>query len=351
MVRMKRIMVEADKHIIAEACRWAVINRGGGVTDEQRAAMEAWLSESPKHLKAYTEIEAIAFSATSLKSLASLEPRPSKLHDSRLRTVRRLWTMQRVPRPRLSALVGVAASAAAALLIVPNLIRADFQAATGIAETQVLVLKDGTRLTLGPKSEIRVRFLENERYVELADGEAFFEVARDINRPFIVNAGDTRVHVLGTKFDVSHNAETVRTSVLEGTVQVQENAPIFSQSTRYLLNANQKVETQANVALLGRRPHAAVLPVSTPPGEWRKGRLAYTNARLSDVVMDLNRYYSPGIKLADGTTGEMRVTTTFMRNEIEAFFSNLPMILPLTVYRGQTGQVIISPRTNLSQKG
>jgi transmembrane sensor len=343
-------MVRADKDVIAEASSWVVIKRSGDMTAEQRASLEAWLSESSGHAKALAEIEAIASSAASLKSLASLAPSSPKRYDNRLRTSRRAWSRRISSRPALSAMVGIAASVAAVMLVMPNLIWPDLDVSTGIAETRILVLKDGSRLTIGPKSRVRVRLVADKRYVELAAGEAFFEVVHDINRPFIVSAGDTRVSVLGTKFDVSHNAATVSTGVLEGRVQVEEDAPLFRRTAKYLLNANQKIDTRANVTLLDRPSGAAVMRAVTSPGEWREGRLTYSDARLADVVADLNRYYAPGIKLADAKVGEMRLTTTFKRTEISTFFSNLPMTLPVAISRDETGTIIIAQRGSVPQK-
>lgn len=343
-------MVRVHKDVIAEASRWVVINRSDDMTAEQRASLEAWLSESPSHAQAFAEIEAVAFGGASLKSLASLAPKSPKHHVNSVRSFRRAWSRRISSRPALSAMAGIAASAAAVMLVMPNPIWPDLDVSTGIAETRILVLKDGSRLTLGPKSRVRVRLVADERYVELATGEAFFEVVHDINRPFVVSAGDTRVSVLGTKFDVSHNAATVSTGVLEGRVQVEEDAPLFRPTAKYLLNANQKIETRANVTLLGRPSGAAVIRAAALPGEWREGRLTYSDARLADVVADLNRYYAPGIKLADTKAGEMRLTTTFMRNEIGTFFSNLPMTLPVTISRDETGTLIIAPRVGLPQK-
>lgn len=336
-------MAKTRKDVIAEASHWVVAHRSNDMTAEQRTSMKAWLRESPSHAKAFAEISDIISGAASAKSLALLEPRSPK-PGKRRRAIRRSWGEKMSSRPRLSALAAIASSTAAAVLIMPNLTRADLDAATGIAETRSFVLKDGSRLTLGPKSKISVHFAADKRNVELASGEAFFEVSRDINRPFIVHAGDTQVSVLGTKFDVNHNTQTVSTSVLEGAVQVQEDAPLFGRTSKYLLKANEKIETKADVTLLDRPSHAAVISANTPPGAWREGRLAYSSARLADIIADLNRYYAPGIKLAGTNVREMRVTTSFMENEIDTFLSNLPAILPLAVSRRKSGEVIIAHR-------
>jgi transmembrane sensor len=262
--------------VITEASRWVAEDRSGDMTAEERSAMESWLLAHPDNAKAFLNIENLAVSAASLRSLADLEPRPAQ-HHTRFRAWNRPWAKVDSSNRHRWALTGIAASVATAALFIPNLAWwSDLDSATAVAETRILVLSDGTRVTLGPKSRIRTRFFAGERYAELAYGEAFFEVARDTNRPFIVDAGDTRVRVLGTKFDINHRAERVSTSVLHGIVQVREGAPLFRQKPLHLLRAYQRVETKADVALFDAPSIATVVPTDVPPGEWGGGRLTYS---------------------------------------------------------------------------
>jgi transmembrane sensor len=338
---MSRSMNHED--LAAEASYWVAVSRSDAMTADERAAMEAWLQSDARHTEAFAQIERIALSAASLKSLAALEPRSSKER-------RRPWKPQpwgalnRSRRPLIAA-AAIAASGAVAVLFTPQLMmRPDMDVTTSVAQTRVITLADRTRVTLGPKSHVKVHFSSDERSVELASGEAFFEVTHDVGRPFIVKAGDIHVRVLGTKFDVNHNPERVGVNVLEGVVQVRETAPLFSPPSVHIVRAGQRVETQAQAALLGHSPATSIVASEVPAGEWRGGRLVYANSRLGDVVADLNRYYGPGIRLDDSALADARIATTFMPNEIATFFANLPIILPVTVSRTETGEVTISKR-------
>jgi transmembrane sensor len=335
----------ACKDITAEASQWVAVSRSDDITADERAAMDAWLREDACHAEAFAKVERIAIDAASLKSLAALEPRPTGNR-------RRSWMEHRpwarlTSTPRRLALGGaVAASVAVAALLPLGLVaRADLDVTTAVGETRLVILADRTRVTLGPKSHLRAYFEADERHVELASGEAFFEVTHDASRPFIVEAGDTRVRVLGTKFDVNHNPERVSVNVLEGTVQVRETAPLFTPSAVRILHAGQRVETKASLALLGRSSAASVVTSDIPAGDWRVGRLTYANSRLGDVVADLNRYYAPGIRIADPALADARIATTFMPDEIETFFTNLPVILPVNVSRGENGEVTIAEQS------
>lgn len=82
-------------------------------------------------------------------------------------------------------------------------------------------LADGTNVWVNSSSELRFpgQFAKNERRVFLK-GEAYFEVAKDVSRPFYVEAGDMKVRVLGTHFNVSAYGKRSKTTLMEGSVEV-----------------------------------------------------------------------------------------------------------------------------------
>ena len=93
---------------------------------------------------------------------------------------------------------------------------------TAVGEQRSITLADGSLIKLNTRTTIRHRFDESTRRVELIEGEALFDVARDEQRPFIVTAGATEVRVLGTSFNVYKQSDLEATvSVLEGRVTVR----------------------------------------------------------------------------------------------------------------------------------
>lgn len=337
-------MTKTRDDIIAEASRWVVEQRSGTMTAGQRAALRAWLDEHPDHQTAFGEIAGIASSAAALRSLADLEPRPALPGAVPSRHSRAWAQVAGSPRRRIVA-TAIAASLAGTVLLLPALPwRGGTEISTTVAETRTLLLGDGTRVTLGPESLIRADVDGGGRHAEIVHGEAFFEVAHDAARPFTVDAGDTTVRVLGTRFDVRRTGGRVSTSVLDGVVQVSEAPPLFHAKPRHVLRAYQRVDTRADVALFDQASQAAVVRADAPPGEWREGRLTYVDAALADVVTDLNRYYPPGISVDDAQLAKARIATTFTRKDFETFFGNLPIILPVEIRRSATGHVTIGRR-------
>src|SRR5690606_15687601 len=92
---------------------------------------------------------------------------------------------------------------------------------TALGDLQEIPLADGSSATLGSDSRMRVSLSHGERRVDLLQGEAFFAVARDPGRPFVVHAGHRRVTVVGTRFDVRREGADLRVVVTRGLVRLE----------------------------------------------------------------------------------------------------------------------------------
>src|SRR5690606_35324362 len=89
------------------------------------------------------------------------------------------------------------------------------------AQVREYRLSDGSRITLGAGSRIRVDYTAAARRLTVEAGEAFFAVARDPQRPFVVHAGSGTITALGTAFNVRSLAGRVVVTVVEGKVEVE----------------------------------------------------------------------------------------------------------------------------------
>lgn len=148
------------------------------------------------------------------------------------------------------------------------------------------VLSDGTRVWLNAESELEfpVDFVGKERVVRLK-GEAYFEVERDEDFPFIVEAGDTRTRVLGTSFNVKayEEDEAVSTTLLTGKVELSSvrgegNAAILTpgmQGTWMKTGGEIQVRKVATDKVMA----------------WREGLFLFDNEKLSEVIKILERWY------------------------------------------------------------
>ena len=143
-----------------------------------------------------------------------------------------------------------------------------------------MTLEDGSRVQLDSKSSIKAQYALSERRLALLEGEAWFEVAPDPARPFIVEAGGGTVTALGTAFDVAVEKSGTRVTVTEHRVTIASNG----QSV---------VVDQGRQSVFGR--DTGVQAPSTVDAEsataWRRGKLIMEKRPLYEVLSAIGRYH------------------------------------------------------------
>jgi transmembrane sensor len=345
--------LDLDDAVLMQAAEWYALTLDDEIGDADLDALDAWLAADPRHARAFDLTARTALQLSEGALFARLKAgadtvvptTPNAANDGH-DPLAHLAPPRRA-NVRRALIWGGAAALAASLALAIGLDMVSGSPAgppvsTAIAETRVLALADGSRVTLGPASRIATRIDADERTVALLAGEAFFEVAHDRARPFHVEAGDTRIQVVGTKFDVSRSGGRVHVSVLEGVVKVRESAPLLATASVQTLRAGQGIETPDSPAsFFSAAPPAPIAAEHVPAGEWRSGRRTYIDARLGEVIADLNRYYAPGVTLADPSLGDLRVAMELRPGDTDAFFGALQLVAPVRVRKGGTGTVVI----------
>jgi transmembrane sensor len=169
-----------------------------------------------------------------------------------------------------------------------------------------IVLADGTKVFLNAVSSIKypTQFNGDQRIAEL-EGEAYFEVAKNKSKPFLVKSANQTIEVLGTHFNVHayNNESVVKTTLLEGSVAVS------SKNQKAILKPGQ----QANVSESSSK--IAVKEVDTEAAiAWKNGRFKFDNADLKSVMKQLERWY--GIKVEyRGDVSDVRFNGGTFRNK------------------------------------
>ncbi|HEU4470758.1 MAG TPA: FecR domain-containing protein [Flavisolibacter sp.] len=170
-----------------------------------------------------------------------------------------------------------------------------------------LVLADGTRVWLNAGSSIHfpTAFVEKERRVEIT-GEAYFEVARDASKPFHVAVNGMDVRVLGTHFNINaySDEESIKTTLLEGSVQVSNGArqvvikpgeqASFSGGNSGLVNVRSGVDIDAVIA-------------------WKNGFFSFNNSDLPTVMRQIARWFDVEV-VYEGTVPTRRFGGEISRN-------------------------------------
>jgi transmembrane sensor len=204
-------------------------------------------------------------------------------------------------------------------------------------------MTDGSHVTLNTDSAIRVAVTDRERSVQLERGEAFFDVARDPHRPFIVRAGDKRIVVLGTQFSVRRDGDEVRVAVAEGKVRLEDesgNASAAAIERSSKAGAASVGDARESLVLeaggIARMGGQSVLVQSQPVPDvedalsWRSGFVIFRNVDLAHAVAEFNRYNGRKIVIQDADVGDIRLSGKFKATNFDAFVRLLEEGFPIT---------------------
>ena len=336
---------DISRSVRSRASDWLTTLYSGHASEADRRAFRTWIEADPAHARAYAEVEYVhrnladvALAAGVGAAEPSHPPSPTRIGVQIVDWLR---------RPGVPA--GLAATAAAVALAIMVMIEwrpetpriTTYQTRT--AELRVIPLEDGSTVTLGARSGLTTTFAQDRRAVALQSGVAFFDIAGDPDRPFLVAAGGTVVRVVGTQFDVKRSGGDVRVSVLEGMVDVSKAHPdapegAFPDAAARALTAGQTVLISPGA------PVPEPSPVGpTGPGDWRTGRLVYKDARLAEIIADANRYHHTPIVLTDPELADIRLTTAFHGDQVDGMLSVLAASQPIQVQQ-IGGKVLLGRR-------
>jgi transmembrane sensor len=212
---------------------------------------------------------------------------------------------------------------------------------TPIGTITSVPLRDGSSVTLNTASEVRVELTPNERLIDLQQGEAFFKVAKDPTRPFVVRVDDQRVVAVGTQFSVRRDGDYIRIVVTEGTVRLESANSARSGSKGSGPKVDSISRDGADVGLADGS--AASASTSLPAGtiarardedvlvvresvsqveellSWRQGYLRFRDTTLAQAIEEFNRYNARSITIDDPTIAAIRISGTFRPTNYEAF--------------------------------
>jgi len=277
-----------------QAADWFVEFRTGEPNERGRQAFLAWLKESPTHMAAYLEMAALwdqsgTLEARSKWSLDTLLEEAKADHQNVVALDLPGGRATAGHSHRRHLRVRAFGLAAGLLLIMGGAVGTWIYSlrdvySTAVAEQRSIVLSDGSTVELNARSQLRIRFTEHERRVDLLDGQALFAVAKNAGRPFVVESRGTLVRAVGTQFDVYSNTSGTTVTVLEGAVAVTSGAAA-SPNAPSLVNAGQQI-------VIGSEGQAKRVQTASPgvATAWTHRQLVFEDTPLQDVATEFNRY-------------------------------------------------------------
>ncbi len=172
-----------------------------------------------------------------------------------------------------------------------------------------IILHDGSKVTLNAGSSLKypIEFIKGKNREVFLTGEAFFEVEKNTNSPFIVNANDIEVTVLGTKFNVSNYPEDskIKTVLVEGSIALNttqnkntteniilkpEQKAIYSKKDKSIAVSNAKVDLYTS---------------------WMTGKVVFEHMPFKNIAKKLERHYNVKISNRNDLLGEEKFTASF----------------------------------------
>lgn len=196
-----------------------------------------------------------------------------------------------------------------------------------------VVLPDGSNIWLNASSSLRfpVKFDEYERRVELK-GEAYFEVAKDKSRPFVLCTQQQRVTVLGTRFNVNAYGDEVRTltTLLEGSVKVATKV----KRAVFLKPGQQAVLTGKVIRCRHISPNNAV--------DWKNGLFVFDNEKIDVIMRRIARWYNVEVSY-DGPVSDERFVGTISRYHELREVLNVLELTNLVHFKVEERRVIVMP--------
>jgi transmembrane sensor len=316
---MSETLLTQDDEVRDQAAAWVVrLHNEPSPVDLER--FELWCNQDPRHGRAFDEALAawinVGEHATAPKVLAM---RHAAL--GRAQRAERKWNWQAI-------------AAAVCLLALAPIIGAVWYSMrppaeqilkTAHGEQRVIVLSDGSRLSLDALSEVRVRYTPDVRNLELIAGRANFEVAKDITRPLKVRVGPRIVTALGTVFSVERESADVVVTLMEGSVAV---------TTRDVPNSHIQMHPRQELRIADSGQVSlrdGIDPVQALA--WREGKLIFDDAPLRDVASRMNKYGAMRIEIV-GEANDLRVGGVFKAGDTMAFVDAMETYFPLAVGHG-----------------
>ena len=326
----------------AEAAAWIARLHGEERTTNIEAGFKRWLGASPEHRAAFEM-------ANDLWTGTERLPRPPV--PAFVRGPRAAW-VSTWPRAVLATVVlGVAVA------LTLHYSR-DRGLATRVGEQRTLSLADGTRISLNTASRIHVRYTQLARRVELDEGEAYFEVAKHPDWPFIVVAGGKQVVARGTTFLVRRDEERVSVTLVEGKVTVAPAGEVLPTPSSGAAPAV-PMSHQAHSAPQG----GSAGDITLSPGQrltfldheapkldqpalervtaWQRGQVILDHTPLAEAIAEMNRYSDVELKIEKPEAGRAEVTGIFRVGDSENFAQAVAETYHLSV-ANRGGEIVLS---------
>lgn len=315
-----------------EAADWLARLRGPA-GDADHAAFQRWYRADPAHAEAYDRVKA-RYDSAGLIAQTTLGRGRALPEPRRVTGKRRTYAMA-------AGIAALLLFSAALLLGRPEALMPRAEAETlhfetAVGEIRQVSLPDGSGMTLDTDTKVAVTLGHDRRQVMLRQGRARFVVAREDRRPFVVEAGESRVVGHEGSFDVALHDGVATVQPIDGSVTLQDRGG-GAASVPLRLAAGQAILISADGSRVPRQPgRSAAL--------WPRGVLEFDNTPLGQAIAEANRYSHAQIRLAEPSLARLRVNGTFRAGDSEGLARSLAAAFGLRLRRGEAFVLTLAGR-------
>lgn len=330
-----------------QAAAWCLRLADGDLTPREQGGFNAWLAADAVNAKAFDDAARAWRVADEVAVTPELIGMRAAALESFRRANRRRWA------PRLfTPKFRFAAVAATTIAIVfgaglwgryaPQVYR------TGVAERRVVVLTDGSKISLDADTQVDVRYLGDRRALRLDHGRAKFTVAKNPNRPFTVATADKVVLATGTEFSVELLRSQIHVILYQGHVAVLDHPVGGGPLQRVILSNSAAVADQSLTPgreLVTPVSARAATVVSTDPSRslsWEAGQLVFADEPLIAAVERVNRYSTDKVSVGDAAAGQIRISGVFTAGDTAAFVEGITGVFPVEAHRQDGHEILVS---------
>lgn len=359
-----------------EARAWFVKIHYGGNACSQQKDFDEWLAVHQQHQKIYDDIcvfmqRTEAYTRNPLCAEKYKELLPKESHNiedpveniitfkAPIQEIRQI-DKQRSLLSKRFFLGSIAASLVLLLglgVLFQNFLT-DTTYQTVVGEQKTVILADGSKVKLNTNTEIKVDFSHKNRSVKLNHGQAYFIIAQDKERPFVVNFSEGSVTAVGTQFDVYNTGRMVVISLVEGAVKIHSNViqgPLSQEEltiqsslndVTMVVDDNDK-DVGVQIVLSSNGMSSVIKTDNKLINSWMDKQLIFRDSTLGYVISEINRYSFRKIIIKDSDLANEYVSGVFPVQNSEAL-EIIKNYLNLTTTVNSKGEIVLGRSTKNS---
>lgn len=311
------------EQIELQASEWIERRDFGAWSTADSLELETWLNQSVAHRVAFLRLDLEWKRTERLAALRPLRPEPSGGNGTNngrrsLRVAAAIAVLSLLGSLAASSLFGS---------------KGDLYS-TPVGGRKVLTLGDGSRIELNTNSALRLDADAHHRGAVLLRGEAYFQIAHDEMRPFVVIAGGHKVTDLGTKFVLRSTGNKLEVALVEGAAKVEPTEGTVSPIT--LKPGDVAFALPGSMSVI-RKP---IVELQADLG-WRRGVVVFRHATLMEAADEFNRYNAQKIIIADPETAHLSFSATLPTHDTQTFVRILAKLFN-TRHQVTTDGIVIS---------